>query len=93
MVRNLSFLLAELFTSLNVTGQNFSASKVTDDHLLNQIFELYRRNNMTAVGFGLEIEISELLNSSETDFLDCGTMPDIVWVKVCSFSLPFSPLV
>ena len=93
MVGNLSSLLAELLTSLHVSNQNFSDSKVTDDHLLNQTFELYGRNNMTAVESGLEIEIGELLNSSENNFLDCGTMPDIVWVKVCSFSLPISPLV
>ena len=93
MVGNLSSLLAESLISLNVTDRNVSASKVTDDLLPNQTFELYRRDNMTLVGSGSEIEIGELLNSSERDFLDCGTMPDIVWVKVCSFSLPTSPLV
>ena len=25
------------------------------------------------------------VNSSETNFLDCGTVPNVVWVKVCSF--------
>ena len=93
MVGNLSSLLAESLISLNVTDRNVSASKVTDDLLPNQTFELYRRDNMTLVRSGSEIEIGELLNSSERDFLDCGTMPDIVWVKVCSFSLPISPLV
>ena len=93
MVGNLSSLLAESLISLNVTDRNVSASKVTDDLLPNQTFELYRRDNMTLVGSGSEIEIGELLNSSEKDFLDCGTMPDIVWVKVCSFSLPTSSLV
>ena len=93
MVGNLSSLLAESLISLNVTDRNVSASKVTDDLLPNQTFDIYSRDNMTLVGSGSEIEIGELLNSSEKDFLDCGTMPDIVWVKVCSFSLPMSPLV
>ena len=79
-------LLAESLIRLNVTDGNFSSFKVMDDLLPNQTFDLYRKENTTSGGFGSEsrlVEVAELLNSSEKELLDCGTMPDIVRVKVC----------
>ena len=76
-----SLLLAELLTSLNVTDGNSSSFKVTMDEIFpNQTSDLFLEDNMTSV-----VEVAELLNSSEKDLLDCGTMPDIVRVKVCSY--------
>ena len=76
-----SLLLAESLTSLNVTDGNSSSFKVTMDEIFpNQTSDLFLEDNMTSV-----VEVAELLNSSEKDLLDCGTMPDIVRVKVCSY--------
>ena len=73
-----SLLLAESLISLNLT-------EVTNDLLPNQTFDLYEKQNMTSVGPESEVlEVAQMLNSSETDLLDCGTMPDIARVKVCS---------
>ena len=78
MVGNFASLLAESLTSLNVTDGNSSSFNVT-----NQTFDLFPEDNMTSGGS--ESRVVELLNSSEKDLLDCGTMPDIVRVKVCSY--------
>ena len=77
------------FASLLV-GESLISLNLTDENLLpNQTFDLYyQKENMTSVGSGLErglVEVSQLLNSSEKDLLDCGTMPDIARVKVCFY--------
>ena len=80
MVENFPSLFAESLISRNFTDGNVSNFKVAEDDLLqSQTFELYREENMTS-----ESRLVDLLNSSK--MIDCGTMPDIVRVKVCSFS-------
>ena len=87
MVGHFASLLADSLISLNVTDGNVSSLTVTDDLLPNQTFDLYREENMTSgESESRLVEVAELLNSSEKELLDCGTMPDIVRVKVCSFS-------
>ena len=85
MVGHFASLLADsLNISLNGTDGNVSSLKVTDDLLPNQTFDLYWEENMTSGGSESQlVEVAELLNSSEKELLDCGTMPDIVRVKVC----------
>ena len=87
MVGHFASLLTDSLISLNGTDGNVSSLKVTDDLLPNQTFDLYWEENMTSGGSESQlVEVVELLNSSEKELLDCGTMPDIVRVKVCSFS-------
>ena len=87
MVGHFASLLADSLISLNVTDGNVTSLKVTNDLLPNQTFDLYWEDNMTSGGSESQlVEVVELLNSSEKELLDCGTMPDIVRVKVCSFS-------
>ena len=87
MVGHFASLLADSLISLNVTDGNVSSlTVVTDDLLPNQTFDLYREENLTSgESESRLVEVAELLNSSEKELLDCGTMPDIVRVKVCSF--------
>ena len=74
--------VAKSFVSLK--SVNFSEFKVSEHLLPNKTFELFQRDNIT-LNFGSELtEVGEMLNSSDKHILDCGTMPDIVWVKVCS---------
>ena len=86
MLENFAYRLAESLISGNGTGGNVSDFKVAENDLLrNQTFELYPEENMTS-----ESRLVELLNSTKT--MDCGTMPDIVRVKVCSCSICPSPV-
>ena len=74
LIGKMSSLAAKTLSS-EFTNGNFSVLEVFDDVLpVNQTFGQVVM---------LEADFLEA-NSSGGSILDCGTMPDIVWVKVCT---------
>ena len=74
LIERMSSVAATSFSS-EFTNGNFSVLEVFDD--------LLPANQTLGQVVMLEADLLEA-NSSGGSILDCGTMPDIVWVKVCN---------
>ena len=84
------FLLTAVFENMSAlvgkmssVAANSLASEFTDGNFSVFFDDLLPANQTLGQVVMLEADLLEA-NSSGGSILDCGTMPDIVWVKVCT---------